>query len=79
MSLSLFAKGNMSYEILEKFKVENLKPMDTPNEIGMKLSKKGRAPKVNPTYFESWVGRFHYVTTSKPGAFYDVGLISRYI
>ena len=64
-------------DILEKFKMENSKPVDTPAEIYMKLSKKGQDAKVNLTYFKSLIGSLRYLIATRPDILYGVGLVSR--
>ncbi|KAG6397726.1 hypothetical protein SASPL_143896 [Salvia splendens] len=43
-------------EILKKFKMEDCKPINTPVECGVKLSKNDKGEKVDPTLYKSLVG-----------------------
>ena len=66
-------------EILKKFKMENCKPISTPIECGVKLSKNDEGESVDPTLFKSLVGSLRYLTCTRPDILYAVGLVSRYM
>ncbi|KAK6123269.1 hypothetical protein DH2020_042997 [Rehmannia glutinosa] len=66
-------------EILKKFKMDNCKPINTPMECGIKLSKYDGEEKVDPTLYKSLVGSLRYLTCTRPDILYATGLISRYM
>ncbi|KAM1556532.1 hypothetical protein TB2_040114 [Malus domestica] len=66
-------------EILKKFKMDDCKPISTPVECGVKLTKHDQGESVDPTFFKSLVGSLHYLTCTRPDILYVVGLISRYM
>ncbi|KAM2891593.1 hypothetical protein COP2_009862 [Malus domestica] len=66
-------------EILKKFKMEECKPISTPMECGVKLTKHDEGESVNPTFFKSLVGSLCYLTCTRPDILYVVGLVSRYM
>ncbi|MCV5002872.1 reverse transcriptase domain-containing protein, partial [Escherichia coli] len=61
-------------EILKKFKMDNCKPISTPIECGIKLSKDDEAEKMDPTLFKSLVGSLRYLTCTRPDILYATGL-----
>ncbi|KAJ4724624.1 Retrovirus-related Pol polyprotein from transposon TNT 1-94 [Melia azedarach] len=66
-------------EILKKFKMENCKPISTPIECGVKLSKHEEGEKIDSTFFKSLVGCLRYLTCTRPDILYATGLVSRYM
>ncbi|KAM1977528.1 hypothetical protein ACFX16_014315 [Malus domestica] len=66
-------------EILKKFKMDDCKPISTPVECGVKLTKHDKEEKVDPTFFKSLVGSLRYLTYTRPDILYVVGLVSRYM
>ncbi|XP_052288532.1 uncharacterized mitochondrial protein AtMg00810-like [Citrus sinensis] len=66
-------------EILNKFKMNYCKPISTPVECGVKLSKHDEGEDIDPTFFKSLVGSLHYLTCTRPDILYAVGLVSRYM
>ncbi|XP_022895465.1 uncharacterized protein LOC111409681 [Olea europaea var. sylvestris] len=59
--------------------MEDCKPVCTPVECEIKLSKNDEGEKVNPTLFKSLVGSLRYLTCTRPDILFGVGLISRYM
>ncbi|XP_022849539.1 uncharacterized protein LOC111371660 [Olea europaea var. sylvestris] len=57
----------------------NCKPVSTPVECRVKLSKQRDGAKINPTFFKSFVGSFKYLTCTKSNILFDVGLVSRFM
>ncbi|KAH9679872.1 hypothetical protein KPL71_026314 [Citrus sinensis] len=49
-------------EILKRFKMNDCKPISTPVECGVKLSKHDEVEDIDPTFFKSLVGSLHYFT-----------------
>ena len=66
-------------EILKKFKMDDCKPVSTPMECGVKLTKYDKGESVDPTFFKSLVGSLRYLTCTRPDILYAVGLISRHM
>ncbi|KAG6386523.1 hypothetical protein SASPL_155426 [Salvia splendens] len=66
-------------EILKKFKMKDCKPINTPVECGVKLSKNDKEEKVDPTLYKSLVGSLRYLTCPRPNILYATGLVSRYM
>uniref|UniRef100_A0A2N9G770 Integrase catalytic domain-containing protein n=1 Tax=Fagus sylvatica TaxID=28930 RepID=A0A2N9G770_FAGSY len=66
-------------EILKKFEMLDCKPVSTPVECGVKLSRHDEEENVNPTLFKSLVGSLRYLTCTRPDILYGVGLVSRYM
>ena len=66
-------------EILEKFKMSNCNPVNTPIATGMKLSREENGDFVNSIFFKSLVGSLRYLTITRLDIVYGVGLVSRYM
>lgn len=66
-------------EILKRFNMNNCKPVSTPIECGVKLSKIGEGQVIDATLFKSMVGSLRYLTCTRPDILYSVGLVSRYM
>ncbi|KAK0591710.1 hypothetical protein LWI29_006734 [Acer saccharum] len=56
-------------EVLEKFNMINSKPVPTPVETGIKLSKYEEGKAVDRTYFKSLAGSLRYLTCTRPQIF----------
>ncbi|PKI56621.1 hypothetical protein CRG98_023004 [Punica granatum] len=61
-------------DILERFKMATCKPIQTPMEERLKLTREGSGADVNPTYFKRLVGSLRYLTSTRPDLVYSVGL-----
>ena len=66
-------------EILEKFKMSNCNPVNTPITTGMKLSREGNRDFVDLTLFKSLVGSLRYLTIIRLDIVYGVRLVSHYM
>ena len=66
-------------DILKKFEMLNSNPVSTLVECGVKLSMHDDEEKVNPTFFKSLVGSLRYITCTRPGILFGIGLVSRYM
>ena len=64
----------MQERFLKKFKIENCKPINTPVECGVKLSKQDYSEKVDPTFFKSLVGSLRYLTCTRSDILFSVSL-----
>ncbi|GAA0173738.1 transmembrane signal receptor [Lithospermum erythrorhizon] len=66
--------------LLKKFNMQNVNPVSTPIECGVKLSKDDSyGEQVNPTLFKSLVGSLRYLTCTRPDILFAVGLVSRFM
>ena len=66
--------------ILKKFNMSDCKPVSTPMEVGIKLSKvEEDSENVDPTMFKSLVGSLRYLTCTRPDILFAVGLVSRFM
>ena len=59
--------------------MNNCKPVSTPIECGVKLSKIGEGLIIDATLLKSIVGSLRYLTCTRPDILYSVGLVSRYM
>ncbi|XP_060669446.1 uncharacterized mitochondrial protein AtMg00810-like [Ziziphus jujuba] len=66
-------------EVLKKFKMDDINPVGTPVECGIKLSKHKEGEKVDPTFFKNLVGSLRYLTCTRLDILYAVEVISRYM
>ncbi|KAK8937447.1 hypothetical protein KSP39_PZI012254 [Platanthera zijinensis] len=66
-------------EILKKFRMEDSKPISTPADPGMKLSKEPKEGAVDSTLFKSLVGSLRYLTFTRPDIMYAVEVVSRHM
>lgn len=66
-------------KVLEKFKMENCKSVDTPVDSKIKLSKYDECEKVDPTLYRSLVGSLRYLTCTRPDILFGVGIVSRFM
>ncbi|KAH9698867.1 hypothetical protein KPL71_024159 [Citrus sinensis] len=66
-------------EIFKKLKMNYCKPISTPVEYGVKLSKHDEGEDINLTFFKSLVGSLRYLTCTRLYILYVVGLVSRYM
>nr|XP_027097546.1 uncharacterized protein LOC113717094 [Coffea arabica] len=73
------SQKKLASDILNKFKMNVTKPMMTPVEEKLKLTKDGTGDFVDATYFKRLVGTFRYLTSTKPDITYGIGLISRFM
>ncbi|KAL3536975.1 hypothetical protein ACH5RR_000341 [Cinchona calisaya] len=66
-------------DIMKKFKMDTVKPMMTPAEEKLKLTKDGTRNFVDATYFKRLVGSLRYLTSTRPDITFGVHLISRFM
>ena len=62
--------------MLKKFEMYSCKPIGTPMDCKMKLSKFDKAEKVDATNFKSLVGSLRYLTCMRLDILYATRLIS---
>ena len=65
--------------MLNKFKMEDSKPVSTPMITSCKLSKNDESLEVDHTMYRSVIGNLLYVTTTRPDVMQDVGLVDRFL
>jgi len=66
-------------DILQRFRMDKCKPVETPIALGTKLTKNGDELEVNNTLHKQMVGSLMYLTATKPDLMYAVSLISRFM
>ena len=76
---SFISQKKYTKEILKKFKMDKSKPVSTPIEPGLKLTRAESSRKVDSNYIRQIVGSLMYLTTTRPDIMYSVSLISRYM
>ena len=59
--------------------MDDYKSINTPMECRVKLTKHEEGERVDPTLFKSLIGSLRYLTYTRPGILYPVGLVSRYM
>jgi len=73
------SQSKYAHEILKRFNMVNSKEAPTPVIIGLKLTKKDKGSKVDPTLFKRLVGSFMYLTMTRPDIMYGVIMISKFM
>ncbi|KAL5794737.1 hypothetical protein ACOSP7_003331 [Xanthoceras sorbifolium] len=73
------SQENYAKEILKKFKMDDCKPINTPVEYEIKLSKHDKGESIDPTFLKSLVGSLRNLTCTRPDILHAVGLVSRYM
>ncbi|XP_026458704.1 uncharacterized protein LOC113359253 [Papaver somniferum] len=66
-------------EILKRFKMNDCKPILTPVESRLKLTKEGTGELVNPTDFKCLLGSLRYLISTRPDIVFGVRLFSRFM
>ena len=74
VSQEAYAKG-----ILKKYDMDDCKPVITPMEHGLKLSKYEGGKEVDANQYRSLIGSLRYLTNTRPDIAYSVGIVSRYM
>ena len=62
-----------------RFKMEDYKPISTPIDCRVKLSKFEEDKVMDPTLYKSLVESLRYLTYIRPDILYGVGLLSRFL
>ncbi|XP_015167208.1 uncharacterized mitochondrial protein AtMg00810-like [Solanum tuberosum] len=73
----IFFQKKYVREILDRFKMLNCNPTNTPVEFGLKLNKVGRGTKVDSTLYKQIVGSIMYLKATRLDTMYAVSLVSR--
>eukprot|EP00253_Pinus_taeda_P018945 PITA_18945 len=66
-------------EVLERFNMQDSKAAITPTVMGLKLSKEDSSKDFDPSLYKSIVGRFMYLTATRPNIMHAVSLISKFM
>ena len=66
-------------DILKKFKMEHSKPISTPVEEKLKLTRESDGKRIDSTQYKNLIGSLRYLTTTRPYIVYGVGLLNRYM
>ncbi|KAH0667872.1 hypothetical protein KY285_029078 [Solanum tuberosum] len=66
-------------DILNRFKMQDCKPVSTPITTGVKLGKDEDSEKVDDSMYRSLIGSLLYLTASRPAILFVVSLLSRFM
>lgn len=66
-------------DILKKFKMEQSKPVYTPVEEKLKLTRENDGKMADSIYYKSLIGNLRYLTATRPNIVYGVDLLSRFM
>ena len=66
-------------DILNRFKMQDCKPVSTPISTGVKLGKDEDFEKVDDSMYRSLIGSLLYLTASRPDILFVVSLLSRFM
>ena len=66
-------------EIVDRFKMKNCNPVDTPVDFCSKVNKVGRGDMVDSTLYRQIVGSLMYFNATRSDIMYVVSLIRRYM
>ena len=64
--------------MLNKFQLEDCKPICTPMIVGWKLSKEDKSKVVDPKHYRSMIGSLLYVIASRPDVKQAIGMVARF-
>ena len=65
-------------EILNKFKMDDCKPVGTPMITGCKLTKEDNSPAFDITLYKSMIDKLIYLTQTRPDISNAVGIVGRF-
>jgi hypothetical protein len=65
-------------EILNKFEMEDCKPVCTPKVTGCNISKETKSKEIDQSLYRPMIGSLLYVTTSRSDIIQEVGLVGRF-
>lgn len=66
-------------KILEEAGFKDCNPVQTPMELGLKLSKSEEEKEIDATFFRKNIGCLRYLLHTRPDLSYCVGVLSRYM
>ena len=72
-------QSRFATRLLDKFAMENCKPVSTPMVLGQKLSKEDEAPRADGRIYRSLIGSLMYLTATRPDLVFAVNYLSRFI
>ncbi|CAL2249725.1 unnamed protein product [Prunus armeniaca] len=75
---SLFLNPNMQKNLVKKFGLEAAKSARTPMSTSTKIHRDLHGKSVNQTLYKSMIGSLLYLTASRPGISYSVGVCARF-
>ncbi|KAD5317020.1 hypothetical protein E3N88_16966 [Mikania micrantha] len=75
----LLKQEGYATKILEETGMMQCNPAQVPMEPGLKLTKDGDEPEIDPTWFRRIVGCLRYLLHTRPDLAYSVGVVSRYM
>jgi Reverse transcriptase (RNA-dependent DNA polymerase) len=75
----LLTQSNYIYSILDKAKMQGVKPISSPMAIGHVLSKLGGEQMDDPQLFRNIVGALQYVTITRPDISFVVNRVSQFM
>ena len=73
------SEAKYTWEILNRFRMEDCKPAPTLMETRVKLSANDEEKPLDGTLFRQLVGSLIYLTTTRLDIIFVVGVISRYM
>jgi hypothetical protein len=65
-------------DLIKRFRMEQVKEVDTPMETSIKLDMDENGKKVDITKYQGMIGSLLYLTTSRPGIMFSVYLCARF-
>ena len=68
-----------TWKLLNKFAMENSKPVSTPFVVGEKLQKEDGTPKIDGKTYRSLIGSLLYLTATRPDIVFAVNYLSRFM
>eukprot|EP01018_Ginkgo_biloba_P000011 Gb_36864 [translate_table: standard] len=66
-------------DILQKYNMSDCKPLATPVDVGIKLSRNEESKSVNTTLYRQLIGSLIYLTSTRPDIAYALSLVSRFM
>eukprot|EP01018_Ginkgo_biloba_P034444 Gb_39748 [translate_table: standard] len=73
------SQAKYAMDILKKFNMSDCKPLATPIEFSLKLSKYENLDSVNATIYRQLIRNLIYITSTRPDIAYVVSLVSRFM
>eukprot|EP01018_Ginkgo_biloba_P032776 Gb_22530 [translate_table: standard] len=73
------SQAKYGMDIMKKFNMSDCKPLATPIEFGLKLSKYEDSHSVDATLYKQLIGSLIYLNSARPDIAYTVSLVSRFM